>query len=151
VITIRSFLHSWLITGFVTRVIRRMPHVEQDLLTIPENLSSHAIISEVRIARSLVFCMMFCRSLFVLFYVGRCISCPSSAYGFWLLFVCLMVFNVTFNNISFISWRSILLVEETGGPGENHRPVTSHWQTLSHNIVHLALIEIRTHIIGDRH
>jgi hypothetical protein len=27
-----------------------------------------------------------------------------------------MVFNTTFNNISVISWRSILLVEETGGP-----------------------------------
>ena len=24
-------------------------------------------------------------------------------------------------------------MEETGGPGENHRPVASHWQTLSHN------------------
>jgi hypothetical protein len=40
-----------------------------------------------------------------------------------LLFVCLMAFNVTFSNISAISWRSILLVEETGEPGENHRPV----------------------------
>ena len=29
-----------------------------------------------------------------------------------LLFVCLMVFNTTFNTISVISWRSILLVEE---------------------------------------
>ena len=37
-----------------------------------------------------------------------------------------MVFNATFNNISIISWRSDLLVEETGIPGENHRPVTSH-------------------------
>jgi len=27
-----------------------------------------------------------------------------------------MVFNATFNNISVISWRSLLLVEETGGP-----------------------------------
>ena len=53
-------------------------------------------------------------------------------------FVCLMVFNATFNNISIISWRSVLLVEETGGPGENHRPVASHWSTLSHNVVHLA-------------
>jgi hypothetical protein len=32
------------------------------------------------------------------------------------------------------------------------RPVASHWQTLSHNVVHLTLIEIRTHnISGDRH
>ena len=37
-----------------------------------------------------------------------------------------MVFNATFNNISVISWRSVLLVEETGVPGENHRPVVSH-------------------------
>jgi hypothetical protein len=33
-----------------------------------------------------------------------------------------MVFNATFNNISTISLLSVLLVEETGGPGENHRP-----------------------------
>jgi hypothetical protein len=46
-----------------------------------------------------------------------------------------MVFNATFNNISVISWWSVLLVEETTVPGENHRPVTSHSQTLSHNVV----------------
>jgi hypothetical protein len=70
----------------------------------------------------------------------------------FLMFVCLMVFNATFNNISVISWRSVLLVEETGGPGENHWAVASHWQTLSNNVVHLALIKIRTHNIScDRH
>jgi hypothetical protein len=37
------------------------------------------------------------------------------------LLVCLMVFNATFNNILVIPWRSVLLVEETGGLGENHR------------------------------
>jgi hypothetical protein len=37
-----------------------------------------------------------------------------------------MAFNATFNNISFISRRSVLLVEETGVPGENHRSVASH-------------------------
>jgi hypothetical protein len=36
------------------------------------------------------------------------------------LFVCLMVLYVTFNNISVISWQSVLLVEETGGPWQNH-------------------------------
>ena len=71
---------------------------------------------------------------------------------YFVLFVCLMVLNTTFNNISVISWRSVLLVEETGGPRENHQPVTSQWQTLSYNVVHLALIEIQTHnISGDRH
>ena len=33
-----------------------------------------------------------------------------------------MMLNATFNNISVISWRSVLLVEETGVPGENHLP-----------------------------
>jgi hypothetical protein len=37
-----------------------------------------------------------------------------------------MVFNATFNNISVISWWQVLLVKETGIPGENHRPVASH-------------------------
>ena len=37
-----------------------------------------------------------------------------------------MVFNATSNNISIISWLSVLLVKETGIPGENHRPATSH-------------------------
>jgi hypothetical protein len=31
-----------------------------------------------------------------------------------------MVLNAAFNNISVISWRSVLLVEEAGGSGENH-------------------------------
>jgi len=52
-----------------------------------------------------------------------------------------MVFNATFNNISAIQWRSVLLVEKTGVTGENHRPATSHWQNY-YNImlyrVHLA-------------
>jgi hypothetical protein len=37
-----------------------------------------------------------------------------------------LVFNATFNNISVISWWSVLLVEETGGPGENHRHAPRH-------------------------
>ena len=40
-----------------------------------------------------------------------------------------MVFNATFNNISAISWQSVLMVEETGVPRENH------WQNLSHIVV----------------
>jgi hypothetical protein len=43
------------------------------------------------------------------------------------LFVCLMVFNDTFNNISVISWRPVVVVEEAGVPGENHRPCASNW------------------------
>jgi len=46
-----------------------------------------------------------------------------------------MVFNATFNNSLVTSWQSVLLVEETGVPRENHRPAASHLQTLSHNVV----------------
>ena len=50
-----------------------------------------------------------------------------------------MLLNATFNKINTsvipVSWRSVLLVEESGVHGENHRPIASHWQTLSHNVV----------------
>ena len=35
-----------------------------------------------------------------------------------------IVFNATFNNISAISWRPVLVVEEAG---ENHRPWATNW------------------------
>ena len=47
-------------------------------------------------------------------------------YDKWLGLVWFMVFNATFKNFSVISWRSVLFLEETGVPRENHRPVASH-------------------------
>ena len=38
----------------------------------------------------------------------------------------MVFFNTTFDNISVISWRSVLLVEETGTSEESHRPAVSH-------------------------
>jgi hypothetical protein len=49
--------------------------------------------------------------------------------------IMIVMFNTTFNNISIISWRSVLLIGETAVPGENHRPGLRHWQTLLHNVV----------------
>ena len=46
-------------------------------------------------------------------------------------FIWFLVFNATFSNISAISWRPVLMVEEAGVPGENHRPWTSNCSTLS--------------------
>jgi len=40
------------------------------------------------------------------------------------IIIWVMLFNAAFNNISAISWRSALLVAETG---ENPSPVSSHW------------------------
>ena len=59
-----------------------------------------------------------------------------------------MGFNYIFNNISAISWRTALLMEETWVHRETHQSAARHWQTLSHNVV---LSRIQTHISGDRH
>ena len=62
-----------------------------------------------------------------------------------------MVFKATFNNNSAISCRSVLLVEETGVPGEDHRPTASCRQTLAHNVVS-SMNVVRTHNLGgDMH
>ena len=60
----------WFITGFVTRLKRRVSLVEQELLTLPNHLSSpsgscYSIFS---------FICMFCRSLFVLFLLAIVLS-----------------------------------------------------------------------------
>ena len=127
----------------------------------------------VRVHRSLVFYVMFCRSVFVLFfrfsialYVTLWIR-ASDWIPIWYLqafsklspnnqttsrlvlagliwqdtylidshLPCihidwlidwLIVFNATFSNISAISWRPVLVLEEAGVPGENHRPWVSN-------------------------
>ena len=56
-----------------------------------------------------------------------------------------MVFSATFNNISVISWLSVLLVEETIVPGENYRPVANHWQISSHNGLEF-IIELQSNL-----
>jgi hypothetical protein len=53
--TSRSFPHLWLITGCVTRLKRRMPLVEQYLLTLPKHLRSPPVFSGIRVIQSIVF------------------------------------------------------------------------------------------------
>ena len=74
--TSRSFPHSRLITGFVSRLTRRVPLVEQEHPSSPPGfswVSCYSIFS---------FMCMFCRSLFVLFY-----------FFFWSL-CCLFFFDI---------------------------------------------------------
>jgi hypothetical protein len=77
-------LDSRLITGFVTRLIRRVSLVEQELLTLPEHLNSSQVLSGVRVTRSLVLYVCFvdrCLSFFP-FSFGHCVVCSSLIYGF---------------------------------------------------------------------
>ena len=77
--TSRSFPHSWLITGFVTRLTRRVSLLEQELLTLPEHLSSPPVFSGVSVSWSLVLYVCFvdhCLS-YCTFSFGHCVVCSS--------------------------------------------------------------------------
>ena len=64
-----------------------------------------------------------------------CFNSKLSLFFWYMRYFSVMVFNATFNSILAISWRSVLLIEEARISWENHRPVASHWQILSHNVV----------------
>jgi hypothetical protein len=70
---------SWLVTGFVNRVTRRVSLVEQELLILPENLHSPPVFSGIRVIRSLVLCVCFVnRSLsFCTCSFDHCLVCSS--------------------------------------------------------------------------
>ena len=72
--------------------------------------------------------------LFEVFLENYPMNIPTMYGSYW---VKVIVFNTTFN-ISVISWRPVLLLQETGVPLENHRPVANHWQTKLYR-VHLAM------------
>jgi hypothetical protein len=78
--------HSRLITGFVTRLTRRVSLVEQEPFTLPGHLRSPPVFSGVRVARSLVLCVCFVYRFlcFCYFSFGHCVVFPSSIYRFWL-------------------------------------------------------------------
>ena len=58
----------------VLLVTRRVSHLQQELLTLPVQPSPSPVFSWVRVTRSLVFCVVFCRSLFVLFLLAVVLS-----------------------------------------------------------------------------
>ena len=83
VITIQSFPHLWLFTGFVTRVTWQVPHVEQELLTLQEHLNSPKSFRWGRVARYLMSC-----------FVDRCLF-------FFLLIIVLFVNLITVSDFPF--------------------------------------------------
>jgi hypothetical protein len=85
-----SFMTYHRVCSNLTRVTRRVPYVEQELLTHQEYLSSPPVISGVRVARSLVFCVMFCRSFFCP--VLTTVLSDFSIYEIWLPLLYLQTF-----------------------------------------------------------
>jgi hypothetical protein len=97
-VRISFFPHSRLITGFITRLTRRVPPVEQELLTIPEHPSSPPVFGGDRVTRSLVLYVCFvdrCLS-FCTFHLAIVLSVPlrytdyDCPFGIFKLFLCLL-------------------------------------------------------------
>ena len=127
------FRHLWLITELVTRLTRRATLDEQELLTLPEHLSSRPVFSGVRITRSLVLYVCF---------VDRCLSlCPfsfghcvvfSSIYGFWLLLWYLQLFLNSVRIFTIVVWWECLLRVVRRASAK------SIWRKLGHDHLHLV-------------
>ena len=88
---------------FITRLTRRVPLVEQELLTLPEHLSSLPVFSGVRVIRSL--------ALYVCF-IDRCLSICIFFFG---PLRCLFFFNIRIlitplvsSNSSYWAFQSLL-------------------------------------------
>jgi hypothetical protein len=105
--TSRSFPHSRLITGFVTRLTRRVPLVEQELLTLPVHLSSPPVFSGVRVTRSLVLyvcfvdhCLSFCTFLLAIV-LSVLLQYTDSDYPFGIFKLFLALSLVTFRHLNY--------------------------------------------------
>jgi hypothetical protein len=94
--TSRSFPRSWLITGFVTRLTRRVSLVEQELLTLPEHLSLPPVFSGIRVTRYLVLYVCF---------VDRCLS-----FVLCLLTICLFFFDIRILIAPLVSSSSYIII-----------------------------------------
>jgi hypothetical protein len=66
----------------------------------------------------IIFLLYNSFSYYFTFVKKKLLMSKTMLYLSWVVRV--MMFNAIFNNISVISWWSVLLVEETGLPGENH-------------------------------
>ena len=100
--TSRCFPHSWLITGFVTVLTRRVSLMEQELPTLPQH-SSPPVFSGFRVTRSLVLCVCF---------VDRCLSFCTFSFGHWcfLFFfdIRILITPLISSNSSYVIYWSII-------------------------------------------
>ena len=102
-----------------------------DAFSTIRRIQHYIILIEIQILRwfyqhcrwfLLSFLLSFLQSYYI--YTAYDLLCFSNCEWLIDLFI---VFNATFSNISAISLRPVLVVEEAGLPGENHRPWASNW------------------------
>ena len=100
-------------TRSITRLTRRVPLVEQELLTLPEHLNSPPVFGGFRVTWSLALCVCFvdrCLSLCT-FSFGHCFVCSSSIHRLWLplwylqtLLTCLLMSICIFSYCYSLIW-----------------------------------------------
>jgi hypothetical protein len=99
--------------------VRPVSHVEQELLTLPEHLSSPSVFSVVRAAQSLVFCVMFCRSSFAFLSFFIWPLCCLSFFDLRLLITPLVSSNSSYRDKV---WDSQTGADPEGGGGTHPAP-----------------------------
>jgi hypothetical protein len=110
--TSQYFPHSWLITGFLARLTWRVQLVEQELITLPEHLSSPPDFSGARVTRSFALCVCFVgRFLFFILLVIMLsvLQFTTSGYpfGIFKLFLC-KIYVLLWVCISIMTLSSLL-------------------------------------------
>ena len=111
VLTYTGVQHDFHIKWYSCRVTvkRRVSLVEEELIFLLEHLSSLPVFSGVRVARSLVFCVMFCWSLFVFFRLAIVLSVllfTAFDYPFGVFKLLLIIMKMLYRRCSqvYVSW-----------------------------------------------
>ena len=130
VVTIRSFPHSRFIRGFVTRLV---PHVKHEFLPLPMHPRTPPVFSWVRVVRSLVFCLVFCRLL---------LASPF-AFFIWTLY-CLSFFTLRFLMTPLVSSNSLSIHEKNDPQNLSNcfNCIKSFWSKSTHNMPRMLYISV---------
>jgi hypothetical protein len=75
---------------FVTRLTRRVSLVEQELLTLPEHLSSPPVFSGGRVTRSYVLLIVVCPFILFLLAIVLSVLLRYTDFGIFKLFLCIL-------------------------------------------------------------